>query len=83
MRLSVRIGKGDLEIKRKQAEKFLNRGDKVKIEVILRGRENAHPDVAIGTINTFIKAVEESIEVRTEQKPVRQGRKFNAIIAKK
>ncbi len=31
IRLSIRIGEHDLEIRRVQAEKFLNRGDKVKI----------------------------------------------------
>src|SRR3989338_2630409 len=39
VRLSLRIGDHDAEIRRNQALKFLDEGNKVKIEVILRGRE--------------------------------------------
>ena len=38
VRLSLRIGDHDAEIRRNQALKFLDEGNKVKIEVILRGR---------------------------------------------
>ncbi len=83
VRLSVRIGAHDLEIKQKQAEKFLNRGDKVKIEVILRGRENARPDMARALIDKFINNIAETINIRVEQEIQKQGHKFTAIIAKK
>jgi translation initiation factor IF-3 len=39
IRLSLRIGAHDLEIRKDQTLKFLNNGDKVKIEIMLRGRE--------------------------------------------
>lgn len=83
VRLSVRISEHDMEIKMKQALKFLGRGDKVKIELIMRGRENAKHDIAKDTISRFIQKISEETTIRTEQNATRQGRKFTAIIAKK
>lgn len=83
IRLSIRISDHDLEIKKGQAEKFLNRGDKVKIELILKGRENAHGDLANETVKDFIKKINEKIEIKEEQKIERQGKKVTAIIVKK
>ena len=41
IRLSIRIGDHDMGVRLTQAENFLNRGDKVKPVIILKGRENA------------------------------------------
>lgn len=43
----------DLEIKAKAARKFLSEGDKVKVTVLLKGRELAHPDLAHKTLDKF------------------------------
>jgi len=83
VRLSVRISDHDLGVKRAQAEKFLSRGDKVKIELILRGRENARPDIAKQTINKFVSGIEETIPIKFEQAVTRQGRKMIGVIVKK
>ncbi len=82
IRLSVRISDHDLEVRRKQAEKFLKRGDKVRLEVVLRGRENARASMAYDVINTFKELLEEEFPVRLEQDPTRQGNRVSAIIAK-
>ena len=39
IRLGIKIGEHDLQVKINQAKKFLDRGDKVKISTQLRGRE--------------------------------------------
>ncbi|MBI2437009.1 MAG: translation initiation factor IF-3 [Candidatus Magasanikbacteria bacterium] len=83
IRLSVRISNHDLDIKREQAIKFLNRGDKVKIELQLKGRENARPEIANETITEFVKKVQEHVEIKVEQETSRQGKKVTAVIAKK
>ena len=46
VRLSVRISKHDLELRIRQGKKFLSQGNKLKIEMVLRGRERAHPGKA-------------------------------------
>lgn len=83
IRLSVRIGPGDLDMKKKQAEKFLNRGDKVKIELQMKGRENARPDIAQEIVRDFIASIEQDIELKKEQEVMKQGRKITAVIVKK
>ncbi len=83
VRLSVRIGKGDLDMKAKQAEKFLNRGDKVKIELQMKGRENARPDLAKTIISNFVAHIETLMDIKKEQEITKQGRKITAIIVKK
>ena len=42
IRLSVRIEKHDLTFKANNAVKFLKKGNKVKIDIVMRGREKAH-----------------------------------------
>lgn len=83
IRLSVRIGAHDMEIRKKQAERFLNEGDKVKAEIILRGRENARPELAFETLNRFRSMLEASVPLRLEQEPTKQGNKVTAIYAKR
>lgn len=80
IRISPRIGKHDLEIRLKQAEKFLKRGDKVNIEAFLKGRERQHPELAKNIIDDFIKLLNQAIEIKIEQEPKKQGNKFIAII---
>lgn len=83
IRLSLRIGEHDLEIKKQQAVKFLDRGDKVKIELMLRGREMIRPDMGRDLIIKFIAMIETTVATRTEQEPEKQGHKITAIIAKR
>lgn len=83
IRLSVKIGVGDLEIRKKQALKFLEEGQKLKIEIILRGREKAHGDIAMQKIQEFIAQIAEHYELFIEQPPKRQGGNVSAIIGRK
>jgi translation initiation factor IF-3 len=82
VRLSLRIGKHDLEIRKKQSVKFLNDGDKVKLEIILRGREFQHIPRGLDLLRDFVKEINEVEEVRLEQEPQKEGNKLTAIIAK-
>ena len=45
LRIKPHIGDGDYQIKLKQAEGFLKKKDKVKINLMFRGREMTHKDV--------------------------------------
>jgi len=83
IRLSLRISEHDKEVRIKQAEKFLNQDDKVKLEMILRGRERQHKDLARKIINKFIETVGKTIPVSIEQPINIQGGKLSALIAKK
>lgn len=83
IRLSVRISDHDMGVRQAQAEKFLDRGDKIKAEVILRGRENAKPQLAFEVIQRFFDKLSEERDVHMEQKITKQGNKITAIIVKK
>jgi translation initiation factor IF-3 len=83
IRLSMRIGKGDIETRRKQAEKFLDRGDKVKLEIILRGAERYKTPLAYQVIRDFFDLLSETMPVKYEQEAKRQGNKITAIVSKK
>jgi len=45
MKYRPKIGGGDFETKTKKVEKFLGEGHKVKITIMFRGREVAHPEL--------------------------------------
>ncbi|MFH1088930.1 MAG: translation initiation factor IF-3 [Candidatus Uhrbacteria bacterium] len=82
VRLSVRIGEHDLTIRKAQAKKFLERGDKIRPEIVLRGREKAHAYLAEEIITNFIKALEEYFPLRVEQPINKQGGRITAIVAR-
>ena len=56
--LSATIDTHDLEVKAKQAIKFVNGGDKVRLSIRLKGRQMAHPDIGMGIMEQFFKLVE-------------------------
>ena len=76
----MRIGKHDFEFKAKQAAKFLNQRHKVKVELILKGREFQHLDLAYQELETFHKLV--GAEVEMEQRPQKLGNRIIMILAK-
>ncbi|TSD05245.1 MAG: bacterial translation initiation factor 3 (bIF-3) [Parcubacteria group bacterium Athens0714_12] len=80
IRLSFKIGKGDIQLKLNQSKKFLGQGNKVKIEMILRGREKSRFDIARVIVENFIK---ELGEINIEQPISKQGNKLIALIGKK
>ncbi len=82
VRMSLRIGKHDIDIRKTQTIKFLNEGDKVKIEIVLRGRENQQAGLAFEILKKFLADVNAEISTRFEQIAERQGNKITAIIVK-
>ena len=83
IRLSVRIGQHDFDVRKAQGLGFLEQGDKLKIEIILRGREKAHGELATERINEFITAIEATYPLYIEQPVTRQGGNVSAIVGRK
>lgn len=81
IRIGFATGKHDMELRAKQAQKFLERGDKVKIDLRLRGREKALGQVALQKFNEFLKMI--PVEFSLESPPKRFPQGFIAIITKK
>ena len=82
IRLSFGISEHDLEIRASQAEKFLKQGNKVRLEMLLRGREKAHGDFAKEKIQHFLEILEEKSPFKTERELKREPRGFTIIISK-
>jgi len=57
VRLSFKIGAHDLNLRRERAIRFLEEGNKVKLEMRLRGREKGRVDMARDKIIEFIKEI--------------------------
>lgn len=85
IRLSVRISKHDFDFRLNQAIKFIEKGNKLKIELTLKGRERQHPQKAFESINGFIEKIEanENFNIIREQDLTRQGGRFTMILANK
>ena len=83
IRLSLRISPHDMENRQNQTIKFLNEGDKVKIEIFLKGREMQQKQMARAVIEKFINNVNALVPVRKDQEIESQMNKVTAIIAKR
>lgn len=79
VRLGIRTDVHDLEFKKLQSEKFLGHGDKVKIEIVLRGREKAHQDLARQNLQKFMSSITVPYKVEDPIKRFPGG--FNVLIA--
>ncbi|MFH1233093.1 MAG: translation initiation factor IF-3 [Patescibacteria group bacterium] len=85
LRLSARISQHDFDFRIDQAKKFLARGDKLKLEIILKGREKQHPEKAGEVIKKFIEILKEDkiLNIEIEQDLTKQGGKFNILMINK
>jgi len=79
IRLSVRIGEHDLNFKAKKASEFIAQGDKVKLDVVMRGREQAHPELAFALMDR-VQTLITSPFVK-ESGPSRMGGTITIIIS--
>ena len=81
IRITPNIEQHDFEFKVKNARKFLEDGNKVKITVRFRGRELNYVKLGEDNLNKFIEALE---DVSTpEKKAVLEGKNMFIILAKK
>lgn len=81
IRLSLNIGKHDLDVRKVQAEKFFNEGHQVRLEIILRGREKARGDLAKQVFDNFVASLGEGMVVQVPFS--RQGGRLSMQIARK
>lgn len=73
----------DIEVKAGQAEKFLKNGDKVKVGMMLKGREKAMGEFAKKKIQFFLETLDKLVSIKTERELKREIKGFTMIISKK
>ncbi len=71
IRMKVRIDEHDLKVKLKHMREFLEDGDKVRVRIRFRGRENVHPELGDRLFKRIVEELQDLGEV--EVQPKREG----------
>lgn len=80
IRITLRISEHDLAFKAGQADKFIGQGNKVRIELVLKGREWTHYNLAKAKFSEFLGKMKEKVKI--EQEPKRQRLGLAMIVTK-
>lgn len=81
VRLGLNTDVGDFNTKIAQATRFLQHGDKVKVNIRFRGREMAHPEMGLEPMRRFAEAL---TEIASVEKPAKlEGRNMLMFLAPK
>ena len=73
------IDEHDFQVKMRNARRFLDDGDKVKVTIRFRGREMAHQDLGMKVLNRVRDDLDELAKI--EQFPQVEGRMMTMVIA--
>ena len=78
IRLRLKIDPHDYATKRGQAEKFLTAGDKVKVMIMFRGREQSRPEMGYRLLQRIAADLGEVGYI--ESSPLQDGRNMTMVI---
>lgn len=81
IQLSLTIGDYDINYRVKNAKNFLSEGNKVKVSIRLKGRQQAYPEQGIEIMNKFAGLVGDAGVI--EKVPKLEGRDITMIIGQK
>lgn len=81
IRLRPKTDEHDLLIKARHAREFIERKDKVLVNLLFRGRERAHVDVGRAVLERFMAAMQDVAKV--EQLPKLEGSRMALVLAPK
>jgi translation initiation factor IF-3 len=79
IRLRPKIGEHDFDAKARTARKLLEEGDKVKVTIMFRGRENTHPELGLKLIERMSELMQDLSTI--EKTPTREGGRVHVILA--
>jgi translation initiation factor IF-3 len=79
MKLRPKIDQHDYETKKGHVERFLAAGDKVKITIMFRGREQSRPELGYRLLQRLAADIGENAVV--ESSPVQDGRNMTMVLA--
>lgn len=80
-RLSPVIDIGDFETKLRNATKYLEKGDRIKLTVRFKGRQMAHTELGREVLERFAERVKDYADI--EQKPKLDGRCMSMLLIPK
>jgi translation initiation factor IF-3 len=79
IKLRPKIATHDYETKRGHVERFLRQQDKVKVTIMFRGREQAHPERGRALLQRLYEDIEDLATI--EQEPEQEGRNMHMLLA--
>lgn len=79
MKLRPKIDQHDYETKKGHIERFLSQGDKVKITIMFRGREQSRPELGYKLLQKLATDIGESAVI--ESSPLQDGRNMTMVLA--
>jgi len=79
VKFTIRISGNDYEVKRRQIERFLAEGDRVKVTVRMKGRERAHQDIGLQMMQRILDSFAEVAHV--ERPPELEGPNITAVLS--
>lgn len=79
MKFRPKIDVGDYTTKKKHVLRFLDAGDKVKITIMFRGREMAHPEQGLSILERLAEDLKDVAVI--ESAPKMEGRNMHMLIA--
>ena len=79
VRLRPKIGAHDFQAKTRLARKLLEDGDKVKVTIMFRGRENTHPELGLRLLRKISELLKEVASI--ESQPAREGSRIHVILS--
>ncbi len=77
MKFRPKIGTGDYETKKKHVIRFIESGAKVKVTIMFRGREMAHPEQGLAILDKLAEDLKDIAVV--ESKPKLEGRNMHMM----
>jgi translation initiation factor IF-3 len=78
IKLRPKIATHDYETKKGHVVRFLGRGDKVKVTIMFRGREQAHPERGRDLLKRLYEDIADIGVV--EQEPLQEGRNMHMMV---
>jgi len=81
IRLTPVMQDHDIDVKRVNARKFIEKGDKVKVSMRFRGRQMAHTHIGMEVMKKFLEGIEDIVTV--EKEPKLEGNNLFMFIAPK
>ena len=79
IRFRLKIDDHDFEVKKGHVVRFLNQGDKVKVMIMFRGREQSRPEAGVRLLQRLAEDVAELATV--ESMPRQDGRNMTMVLA--
>lgn len=81
IRMGLKIGQHDINVKQRAAIKFLTAGNKVKLTARFKGREMTHPEIGKSVLEKFFEGLNEYATI--ESQPSMAGRDMSIIAVPK